>query len=60
MNAALSVPVPDIVKKGIARESAILYPFEETRKALYEGGRRHRSATQKIWLAEVGKSSSTG
>ncbi len=28
------------VKKGIAREAAILYPFEETRKALYEGARR--------------------
>jgi D-amino peptidase len=28
------------VKKGIAREAAILYPFEETRQALYEGARR--------------------
>jgi len=28
------------VKKGIARESAMLYPFEETRKALCEGARR--------------------
>ncbi|MCX8037784.1 MAG: M55 family metallopeptidase [Candidatus Sumerlaeia bacterium] len=28
------------VKKGIAREAAILYPFEETRKALYEGAKR--------------------
>ncbi len=28
------------VKKGLARESAVLYPFEETRKALYEGARR--------------------
>ena len=28
------------VKKGLARESAMLYPFEETRKALYEGARR--------------------
>lgn len=26
-------------KKGIARESAQLYPFEETRKALYEGAK---------------------
>lgn len=25
------------VKKGIAREAAILFPFEETRRALYEG-----------------------
>lgn len=28
------------VKRGINRESAVLYPFEETRKALYEGGRK--------------------
>ena len=28
------------VKDGIAREAALLYPFEETRKALYEGARR--------------------
>ena len=28
------------VKKGVAREAAILYPFTETRKALYEGGKR--------------------
>jgi D-amino peptidase len=28
------------VKKGISREAAILYPFEETRKALYEGAKR--------------------
>lgn len=27
------------VKKGLAREAAILYPFEETRKALYEGAK---------------------
>jgi D-amino peptidase len=26
------------VKQGIAREAAMLYPFAETRKALYEGG----------------------
>ena len=32
------------VKKGIAREAAILYPFEETRKALYEGGRQAMEA----------------
>jgi len=28
------------VKKGVAREAAILYPFEETRKALYEGAKK--------------------
>ncbi len=28
------------VKKGLSRESAILYPFRETRKALYEGAKR--------------------
>ena len=27
-------------KRGIAREAAELYPFEETRKALYEGAKR--------------------
>lgn len=27
-------------KRGVARESAVLYPFEETRKALYTGARR--------------------
>jgi D-amino peptidase len=28
------------VKRGVGRESAVLYPFEETRKALYEGAKR--------------------
>lgn len=28
------------VKRGLARESAVLYPFEDTRKALYDGARR--------------------
>lgn len=28
------------VKKGLARESAVLYPFEETRRALYEGAKK--------------------
>jgi D-amino peptidase len=28
------------VKKGISREAAFLYPFEETRKALYEGAKK--------------------
>jgi D-amino peptidase len=32
------VTVP--TKKGLSREAAMLYPFEETRKALYEGARR--------------------
>jgi D-amino peptidase len=27
-------------KKGIGREAAVLYPFEETRQALYEGAKR--------------------
>jgi D-aminopeptidase len=28
------------VKQGVARESAVLYPFAETRKALYRGAKR--------------------
>jgi D-amino peptidase len=28
------------VKRGIAREAAVLYPFRETQEALYEGARR--------------------
>ncbi len=32
------------VKNGVARESAILYPFEETRKTLYEGAKRAMAA----------------
>jgi D-amino peptidase len=28
------------VKRGITREAAVLYPFDETRQALYEGARR--------------------
>jgi len=28
------------VKRGLAREAAVLYPFEETRKALYDGAKR--------------------
>ncbi|MCR4415021.1 MAG: M55 family metallopeptidase, partial [Thermoguttaceae bacterium] len=32
------VTVP--VKQGLAREAAILYPFDETRQALYEGAKR--------------------
>ncbi len=42
---------PDCVtvatKRGIARESAELYPFEETRQALYEGARRAMAAVGK-------------
>jgi len=34
-------------KRGIARESALLYPFAETRKALYEGGKRAIAAIPK-------------
>jgi D-amino peptidase len=32
------------VKRGISREAAALYPFAETRKALYEGARRAMAA----------------
>lgn len=32
------------VKKGIAREAAVLYPFEETHKALYEGAKKAMEA----------------
>ncbi len=32
------------VKRGISREAAELYPFEQTRRALYEGARRAVSA----------------
>jgi D-amino peptidase len=32
------------VKRGIAREAAVLYPLEETRKALYEGAKRAMAA----------------
>jgi len=35
------------VKRGIAREAALLYPFAETRKALYEGGKRAVAAIPK-------------
>jgi D-aminopeptidase len=34
------------VKRGIAREAAVLYPFEETRKALYEGAKKAMDAIQ--------------
>jgi D-amino peptidase len=35
------------VKKGIGRESAILYPFEETGKALYDGAKKAMEAIPK-------------
>jgi D-amino peptidase len=35
------------VKRGLAREAAELYPFEETRKALYEGAKRAVAAIPK-------------
>ncbi len=35
------------VKRGISREAAILYPFEETHKALYEGAKKAIAAIPK-------------
>jgi D-amino peptidase len=35
------------VKRGISREAAMLYPFDETRQALYEGARRAVAAIPK-------------
>jgi len=35
------------VKRGITREAAMLYPFDETRQALYEGARRAVDAIAK-------------
>ena len=35
------------VKRGISREAAELYPFDETRRALYEGARRAVAAIPK-------------
>jgi len=32
------------VKRGVARESAVLYPFEETHEALYRGAKRAMAA----------------
>lgn len=34
-------------KQGISREAAVLYPFEETRKALYEGAKKAVAAIPK-------------
>jgi len=39
------VTVP--VKRGLAREAVVLYPFEETRQALYEGARRAVAAIKR-------------
>ena len=39
-NACVTVAV----KMGIGREAALLYPFEQTRKALYEGARKAMEA----------------
>jgi D-amino peptidase len=36
------------VKRGLAREAAELYPFEETRKALYEGAKQALEAISSI------------
>jgi len=35
------------VKRGITREAAELYPFDETRQALYEGGKRAVAAIER-------------
>ncbi len=35
------------VKRGIAREAAVLYPFEQTQKALYEGAKKAMSMISK-------------
>jgi len=35
------------VKRGISREAAELYPFDETRQALYEGAKRAVAAIPK-------------
>jgi len=35
------------VKRGVSREAAVLYPFEETRKALYEGAKKAIAAIPK-------------
>jgi D-amino peptidase len=43
-NNIVTVPV----KKGLAREAAILYPFEETRKALYEGAKKAMSVISSL------------
>ena len=41
------------VKRGIAREAAELYPFEETRQALYEGARRAVAAIPRCQSYEL-------
>ena len=34
-------------KQGVSREAAVLFPFEETRKALYEGAKKAIAAIPK-------------
>jgi D-amino peptidase len=43
------------VKKGLSREAAILYPFEETRKTLYDGAKRAVSIISvcKLYITET-------
>jgi D-amino peptidase len=50
-----SVVVTVATKQGISREAAILYPFEETRKALYEGAKKAIAAIPKCkpYILEV-------
>ena len=36
------------VKRGVAREAAVLYPFEETRKAIYGGAKRAVAAIHSV------------
>ena len=42
-------------KQGISREAAVLYPFEETHKALYEGAKKAMTAIPKCkpYIVEV-------
>ena len=49
-NSIVTVPV----KKGLSRESAILYPFEETRKALYEGAKKAMSVISSCKPYKIG------
>lgn len=42
------------VKQGISREAAVLYPFEEARRTLYEGARRAMAAIPKCKPYKVG------
>ena len=44
------------VKQGLAREAAMLYPFAETRKALYEGAKRAVAAIPNCKPYKLGSS----